>query len=249
MLAVLDAQRRLRDLSREALQATLDLQMSLADLGRFLERHCPSRRAQALRHVPNGPAKAGRYVLFFLLVAAVACGQKAGGEDETAEPAEVPTIVADVAKVTRRTVSDELVVRGTVAAVQNEDVKVSALVAGRVNVVSAAEGDTMREGQVIAELDRRPLEDQRRQAAAALDQAKAQVENARLNLQRNQQLFERGIAAAVVVFVPLGLLQGMVGQFFAALSLTLSGAVLLLTSAPSQPESEAESLPPIRRWV
>jgi CzcA family heavy metal efflux pump len=31
----------------------------------------------------------------------------------------------------------------------------------------------------------------------------------------------------VVVFVPLGLLQGAVGQFFAALSLTLSGAVLL----------------------
>src|SRR6185436_5378417 len=31
----------------------------------------------------------------------------------------------------------------------------------------------------------------------------------------------------VVVFVPLALLQGMVGQFFAALSLTLSGAVLL----------------------
>jgi CzcA family heavy metal efflux pump len=33
--------------------------------------------------------------------------------------------------------------------------------------------------------------------------------------------------ATVVVFLPLGLLQGMVGQFFAALSLTLSGAVLL----------------------
>jgi CzcA family heavy metal efflux pump len=31
----------------------------------------------------------------------------------------------------------------------------------------------------------------------------------------------------VVVFVPLAMLQGMVGQFFAALSLTLSGAVLL----------------------
>jgi CzcA family heavy metal efflux pump len=31
----------------------------------------------------------------------------------------------------------------------------------------------------------------------------------------------------VVVFIPLGMLQGMVGQFFAALSLTLSGAVLL----------------------
>ncbi|HEU5180442.1 MAG TPA: efflux RND transporter permease subunit [Candidatus Polarisedimenticolia bacterium] len=31
----------------------------------------------------------------------------------------------------------------------------------------------------------------------------------------------------VVVFVPLGMLQGMVGEFFASLSLTLSGAVLL----------------------
>ena len=31
----------------------------------------------------------------------------------------------------------------------------------------------------------------------------------------------------VVVFVPLGLLQGVVGQFFAALSLTLAAAVLL----------------------
>ena len=31
----------------------------------------------------------------------------------------------------------------------------------------------------------------------------------------------------VVVFVPLGLLQGVVGQFFAALSLTLAASVLL----------------------
>ena len=97
--------------------------------------------------------------------------------------------------MTRRTVVDELVVRGTVAAVPNEDVKVSALVPGRVNTVTVAEGDTVAQGQVVAELDRQPLQDQRRQAAAAVEQARAQVENARLNLQRNQQLFERGIAA------------------------------------------------------
>jgi multidrug efflux pump subunit AcrA (membrane-fusion protein) len=106
-----------------------------------------------------------------------------------------PTIVAETAPVTRKTIVDELVVRGTVVAVPNEDVKVSALVPGRVNAVTVAEGDSVRQGQVIAELDRQPLEDQRRQAAAGVDQAKAQVENARLALQRNQQLFERGIAA------------------------------------------------------
>jgi RND family efflux transporter MFP subunit len=132
--------------------------------------------------------------LLLLLAASVACGGKGGGE-ETVEPPEVPTITADVAKVTRRPMVDDLVVRGTITAVPNEDVKVSALVAGRVNAVTVAEGDTVRQGQVIAELDRQPLIDLRRQAAAAVEQARAQLENGRLNLQRNQQLFERGIAA------------------------------------------------------
>jgi RND family efflux transporter MFP subunit len=134
--------------------------------------------------------------LLFLVVtlAAGACGHKAADEEEPKAP-EVPTVTADTAKVVRRTLVDDLVVRGTVAAVPNEDVKVSALVAGRVNAVTVAEGDSVRQGQAIAELDRQPLEDQRRQAAAAVDQARAQVENARLNLQRNQQLFDRGIAA------------------------------------------------------
>ncbi len=124
----------------------------------------------------------------------VMCGAKSGDEEEAKAP-DVPTITAETAKVERRTFIDDLVVRGIIAAIPNEDVKVSALVAGRVNAVTVAEGDTVRQGQVIAELDRQPLEDQRRQAAAAVEQAKAQVENARLNLQRNQQLFDRGIAA------------------------------------------------------
>jgi membrane fusion protein (multidrug efflux system) len=128
------------------------------------------------------------------LILTAGCGGASHEEEET-EPAEVPTIVAETAPVTRKTIVDELVVRGTIAAVPNEDVKVSALVAGRVNAVTVAEGDSVRQGQVIAELERQPLEDQRRQATAAVDQAKAQVENGRLALQRNQSLFERGIAA------------------------------------------------------
>jgi membrane fusion protein, multidrug efflux system len=130
----------------------------------------------------------------WLLFCVAGCGGKGGAEEEVKAP-DVPTIVADTAKVTKRTLVDDLVVRGAIAAIPNEDVKVSALVAGRVNSVTVSEGDTVRQGQVIAQLDRQPLEDQRRQAAAAVEQAKAQVENARANLQRNQQLFERGIAS------------------------------------------------------
>ncbi len=132
-------------------------------------------------------------VLVTVLSLTVGCARKA--DEEEATPAEVPTITAEVARVERKTLVDTLVVRGTIAALPNADVKVSALVAGRVNAVSVAEGDSVNEGQVVAELDRRPLDDQRRQAVASVDQAKAQIENARLNLQRNQQLFDRGIAA------------------------------------------------------
>jgi RND family efflux transporter MFP subunit len=124
-----------------------------------------------------------------------ACSKKGGASDDEVKAAEVPSISAEVAKVTRQPITRVLIVRGTVATAPNEDVKVSSLVAGRIVTMLVAEGDTVRKGQVLAELERRPFEDQRRQAAAALDQAKATLENAKLNLDRNERLFKQGIAA------------------------------------------------------
>ncbi len=157
---------------------------------------------ERIAHLPLGArgkrrvivCAAGSAVLAWTVLTAPACGRH-NGEADAAEPAELPTIVAETTTVTRKTLVDEVTVRGTIGTAPNEDVKVSALVAGRVNAVTVAEGDTVRKGQVIAELDRQPLEDQRRQAAAGVDQARAEVENARLNLQRNQTLFGRGIAS------------------------------------------------------
>jgi len=147
------------------------------------------------RAVPRSGAAATLPLLVCVsLAVASACGGSRPADEEP-KPVDVPTISADTAPVRRQAIVEELVVRGTIAAVPNEDVKVSALVAGRVNAVTIAEGDRVKRGQVIVELDREPLLDQRRQAAAAVEQGRAQVENARLNLQRNQQLFERGIAA------------------------------------------------------
>jgi RND family efflux transporter MFP subunit len=132
-------------------------------------------------------------VLAAALIASIACGRK--GEEEKDEPAAVPTINAETAMVTRRTLVEEVTVRGAVTARPNEDVKVSALVPGRVTTLSVAEGDSVRQGQVVASIDRRPFEEQRRQAAAAVEQANAQIENAKANLDRMTQLFTKGIAA------------------------------------------------------
>jgi RND family efflux transporter MFP subunit len=126
-------------------------------------------------------------------VLAPACHRKGG--DEEIESAEVPTISAETGAVARRDLVEPLLVRGEVAAQPNEDVKLAAQVPGRVVAMRVAEGDSVRSGQEVAEIEAAPLEDQDRQARAGLTQAKAASENARLNLTRTERLFERGIAA------------------------------------------------------
>jgi RND family efflux transporter MFP subunit len=123
----------------------------------------------------------------------MACGKAAGDEDITS--ADEPTIAAETGTVTRRDLVEPLVVRGSVVAMPNQDVKIAALVAGRVDSLSVAEGDWVKEGQVVAQIDPRPFADQKRQATAGVAQARAAVENARLNLERTERLFQRGIAA------------------------------------------------------
>ena len=123
----------------------------------------------------------------------MACGQSAG--DEEIASTDEPTITAEAGTVARRDLVEPLIVRGAVVAMPNQDVKIAALVAGRVDSLSVAEGDWVRSGQVVAEIDPRPFADQKRQAAAAVAQAAASVENARLNMERTERLFTRGIAA------------------------------------------------------
>ncbi len=127
------------------------------------------------------------------VLAGPACTRSASDE-EIASP-EVPTITAETGTVARRDIVESLLARGAVAAPPNEDVKLAAQVPGRVVALSVAEGDSVRAGQVVAEIETSPFEDQQRQARAALAQAKAARENARLNLARTERLFERGIAA------------------------------------------------------
>ena len=128
-----------------------------------------------------------------LAAGAGACAKKAA--DEEIASADVPTITADVGTVARQDLVEPLLVRGSVVAMPNQDVKIAALVAGRIDSMSVAEGDVVQAGQAVAEIDPRPLNDQKRQAAAGVSQAKAAVENAKLNFERTERLFQRGIAA------------------------------------------------------
>ena len=135
--------------------------------------------------------------LTLALLTLPSCSKKSSG-DESADTEEgAANIVAEVTvtRVERTDIQSTLSVSGTVSALPNQDVRVSSLVPGRVARMMVAEGDHIREGQVLAKIDDRPFRDQVQQAQAAVDQAKANLENSGLNLQRNEKLLERGIAA------------------------------------------------------
>lgn len=132
-----------------------------------------------------------------LALASSACHRAATAAGEGSEEAKAEPAVAEVTvtKVAREPIASLLQISGTIAALPNRDVKVSALVAGRVAEMLVTEGDAVKEGQMVARIDAVQQRDQARQAEAAVEQVKAQLDNAQLNLKRNETLFQRGIAA------------------------------------------------------
>lgn len=113
--------------------------------------------------------------------------EHAGGASAKAE--------VTLTRVTRSDISQALTLTGTAAALPNQDVRVSSLVAGRIASLKVAEGDRVHTGEIVATLDDRQYKDQLLQAEAAAAQAKASFENAKLSRARNEDLFQRGIAA------------------------------------------------------
>ena len=121
----------------------------------------------------------------------------AGCASHSASSADDTTPVPDVTvtRVQRAPIAQELFVSGNVASPPNRDAKVAALVPGRISRVLVTEGDPVTAGQILAELDNVALVNQERQAEAAVAQAKASVDNARISARRNESLLQRGIAA------------------------------------------------------
>jgi RND family efflux transporter MFP subunit len=123
------------------------------------------------------------------------CSKAGSGSSDDAAPAAAAPTPVTLTQVARGDVSKILQLTGSVAAPPNRDVKVSALVAGRIADLNVAEGDRVGAGQIIAKIDDHTYRDQVTQAEAGVAQAEANVENAKLNLARNEDLVQKGIAA------------------------------------------------------
>jgi RND family efflux transporter MFP subunit len=133
-----------------------------------------------------------------MLSASAGCSRKdssADEEDGATGPSPAMRAEVTLTRVVRADVSQFLSLTGTAGAPLNQDVRVSSLVPGRIAELRVAEGDRVLVGQLLSRLDDRPYRDQLQQAEAAAQQAQANLENAKLARARNEDLFNRGIAA------------------------------------------------------
>jgi RND family efflux transporter MFP subunit len=132
-------------------------------------------------------------VLGFCLLFAAGCSHPSA--DDEASPGANAKAEVTLTRVVRANISETLTLNGTASPPPNDDVRVSALVAGRIAELNVAEGDRVKAGQVIAKLDDRSYRSQLLQAEAGEQQAKANVDNAQLSGTRDEDLFQRGIVA------------------------------------------------------
>ncbi len=137
------------------------------------QREAPSAR----KKMPMIPSS-GRLLSLLVAVLGSACG--GGGEASGAQPRDgVRTIPVAVVAVAPRDLARSVVVTGPVEPVRT--IGVNALLAGTVLAVHVQEGDRVRQGQLLAELDAR-------ETGAQFERAQAVLANAQTIFERNQQL-------------------------------------------------------------
>lgn len=125
-----------------------------------------------------------------LLVCAAACGK---GDEDAAEAPIAVHVRCESASVA--TLPRTRIVRGVVAPAPESDALIAPLVGGVIARVLVREGDVVRSGQVLAEVDAQSLRDVLSEARASLAQATATGATDAATLEHERRLVEQGIAA------------------------------------------------------
>jgi RND family efflux transporter MFP subunit len=133
----------------------------------------PRRRAWARAIAP--------LVAACLSLAVAGCGEEAPEPEEVARPVKILEVRGSGATSTRE-------YPGRIRAIQQADMAFE--VPGKIVEFRFTEGEQVQEGEVLARLDDRDYQ-------ARLDSSQAQADNARVNFERAQKLFEEGALSAL----------------------------------------------------
>lgn len=124
------------------------------------------------------------------IVAVALASLERGSTARAQSPASAPPPELPVAEVVVRSLEETAELRGQLAA--THVVELRPRVAGFVQKVTFEDGAIVRPGQVLFQLDARQLHAERERLAADLEQARAKLAHAELELTRTKQLVETG---------------------------------------------------------
>ena len=126
-----------------------------------------------------------------LAAAVAACSE--GQAQQSPSSAQSPAVPITAAVAVRKPMPVEVDVVGTVEPYST--VAVRAQLTGELKEVHFQQGEDVQAGQELFTLDRRPLEAALQQASATLERDSAQAANAKVIVQRYEELAQRGIVA------------------------------------------------------
>jgi multidrug efflux system membrane fusion protein len=137
------------------------------------------------------------FALALSLFALSGCHHDSAGADEGAGRKSDRAVAVGVAKAEHRDVPVWMEGLGSVTAWQQ--ITVRAQVDGRLDKVFFKDGQTVKKGDLLAQIDPRPFEVQLHQAEGALARDTSTLQNAELNLKRQQELLDRKLVAQQAV--------------------------------------------------
>jgi len=128
--------------------------------------------------------------LLLVVLLAIGCSERAGGANEKKGPTAFPV---QVTTVEQRKV--EFAVSATGAVEAFEAIEITARVAGAVEKVQFKEGDAVKEGQTLVEIEPQRYQLAASQAKAALERVEALKTDAERGLKRRQAMSAEGVAS------------------------------------------------------
>ncbi|MDE3179676.1 MAG: efflux RND transporter periplasmic adaptor subunit, partial [Acidobacteriota bacterium] len=147
-------------------------------------------KPKSTRALPPQVTAIGIALLFALVAAMIpACATKAGGKEEQKSALAFPPPVVIVAPVVQQTVPIFREYVGQTDAVNT--VEIRSQVEGFLNQISFVEGSTVKNGQLLFQIDPREYQAAVKKAEAALDQSKAALAKSKRDVARYTPLVQQ----------------------------------------------------------